>query len=107
MADSHDMTQTRVPPGFPARVPGKTLVPLVDIELLRMEGRIALDDDGFSAHLLQLVEPAGISYLQRFDHLWMHAKQDILTLQVVLHLAHLDVDLVADRGRALDHPRPG
>src|ERR1700730_231554 len=86
---------------------GRTPYFLVDIELLRMEGRIALDDDGFTAHLLQLVEPAGVSYLQRFDHLWMYPEQDILTLQMVLHLAHLDVDLVANRGRALDHARPG
>src|SRR6201999_3772824 len=81
MADNRDMTQSRVPPG-------RTLLSLVDIELLRMEGRIALDDDRFTAHLLQLIEPAGVPYLQRLDHLRVYAQEDILTLQMVLHLAH-------------------
>src|ERR1700675_4152681 len=80
---------------------------LVDIELLRMEGRIALDDDRFTAHLLQLIEPAGVPELQRLDHLRVYAQEDILTLQMELHLAHLDVDLVANRGRTLDHARAG
>jgi len=79
----------------------------VDIELLRMEGRIAFDDDGFTAHLLQLIEPAGIGQLQRLDHLRMHPQQNVLALQMKLHFAHLDIDLVAHRGRALHHAGAG
>ncbi len=37
----------------------------------------------------------------------MHPKQDVLTLQMKLHLAHLDIDFVANCRRALDHARAG
>src|SRR5262249_51890971 len=68
---------------------------LVNVELLGMQRWIALDDDRLAGHLFDFVQPASVIRLERLHDLRMHAQQHIVSLQVLLHLAHLDINLVA------------
>src|ERR1039458_4650524 len=76
---------------------------LVDVELLRVKGRVALDEDGLAHHLFHLLQPFCAGRLQLFDHLGMDAQHDVAAFEMLMHLAHLDVDVVADGDRRLDH----
>ena len=78
-------------------------IELVDVELLRVEAGIALDEDGLADHLFHLLQPLGAWGLELLDDFGMHAQHDVAALEVALHLAHLDVDLVADGDGRLDH----
>ncbi len=60
---------------------------LLNVKLLRVQRRVRLDDDGFAHHLLVLVDPAPAAALQLFDDLRVHTQHDILTFEVLLHLA--------------------
>src|SRR5581483_7327621 len=75
----------------------------MNVELLRMQRRIALHDDRFADHLFHFIQPASIVRLQSLYHFRMHAQQHIIPLQMLLHLSHLDINFVADRHRALHH----
>src|SRR5260370_23732764 len=92
--------------GCPLRVTSdrwRTRLMLVDVELLGVKGRIGLDQDGLADHLLHLLEPAGAGILERLDDLRMDAQHDVATAEMLVHLAHLDVDVVADGDGRLDH----
>ena len=69
---------------------------LVNVELLRVESGIGLDEDRFADHLFHLLQPAAGGGLEGFDDIGMDAEHDIAAVEVALHLAHLDVDVVAD-----------
>ena len=78
---------------------------LVDVELLRMKRRIGLNQDRLAYHLLHLLQPARRGALELLDDLRIDAQHHIATIQMLLHLAHLDVDVIADRHRRLHHAR--
>ena len=75
----------------------------MDVELLRVKSRIRLDQNRLADHLLHLLEPLGARSLELLDHLRVDAEHYVATVEVLLHLAHLDVDVVADSDRRLDH----
>src|SRR6266567_9022357 len=68
---------------------------LVDVELLGVEAGVGFDEDGFADHLFHLLEPAGAGGLELFDDLWVDPQHDVSAVEMLLHLAHLDVDVVA------------
>src|ERR1035437_5075895 len=68
-----------------------------------MQGGVALDEEIFAGQRFELGNPTGIVGFEDFDGFGIDAQQHVGVLEVLLHLAKLGVDLVADRGRALDH----
>src|SRR5258705_9100719 len=80
---------------------------LVDVELLGVKAGVGFDEDGFADHLLHLLKPAGAGGLELFDDLWVDPQHDVAALEVTLHLAHLDVDVVAYGDGRFDHAGSG
>src|ERR1700727_175800 len=76
---------------------------LVNVELLGMKSWIRLDEDRLADHLLHLLEPLCAGSLELLDDLGVDAEHHVATVEVFLHLAHLDVDVIADRDGRLDH----
>jgi rhodanese-related sulfurtransferase len=74
----------------------------VNIELLRVEAWVRLDQDGLPRDLFHLLQPLG-GRLQLLDHVRVDSQHDVAAVEVAGHLAHLDVDVVADRYRRLHH----
>jgi len=79
----------------------------MDVELLRVEGGIGLDEDRLADHLFHLLEPARARRLELLDDLGVDAEHDVATVEMLVHLAHLDVDVVADGDGRLDHAGSG
>src|ERR1039457_6435027 len=80
---------------------------LVNVELLRVEGGVALHQDGLADHLFHLLQPLRARRLQLLDHLGVYAQHYIASIEVLVHFAHLDVDVVADGDGRLDHSGAG
>ena len=68
-----------------------------------MQRRVALDQNVLAGQLLEVSEPAVAVRLEHLHRLGMHAQHHVGVLKVLPHLAHLDVNLVADGGGALHH----
>ena len=66
-----------------------------------------LDEDGLADHLLHLLQPLAPERLELLDDLGVDAQHDIAAVEVLLHLAHLDVDVVADGDGRFDHAGAG
>src|SRR6266702_1594420 len=80
---------------------------LVDVELLGMQAWIALDENRLANHLFHLLQPLRPRCLQLFDDFGVDAQHDVSTVEMLVHLAHLDVDVVADGDRRFDHSGAG
>ena len=74
----------------------------MDVELLRVEAWVGLDEDGFAAHLFHLLQPPGGGF-ELLDDLRVDAQHDIAAVEMLMHLAHLDVDVIADGDWGFDH----
>src|ERR1035437_1086912 len=68
-----------------------------------MQGGVAFDEDVLAGQFFKLGEPTGVVGFEDLDGFGVDAQQNVGVLEVLLHLAQLGVDLVADGGRALDH----
>ncbi len=79
----------------------------MDVELLGVQAGIALDEDGLADHLFHLLQPFRAGRLELLDDLGVDAQHDVAAVEVLLHLAHLDVDVVADGDRRFDHAGAG
>src|SRR6266851_8150195 len=103
------MTIFREDPKFLERVQknGEGRKTLVDVELLGVEAGVGFDEDGFPDHLFHLLGSSGAGGLELFDDLGVDAQHDVAALEIALHLAHLDVDVVADGDGRFDHAGSG
>ena len=79
----------------------------MDVELFGVKGRVAFHDDSAANHLLEFAEPLSIVRLECLDDFRMDPEKNVTALKVLLHLAQLSVDLVADGDRTFDHARAG
>ncbi len=75
----------------------------MNVELLRVKARIGFDENRLANHLFHLLQPLRARRLQLFDDLGIDAQHHVAAVEMLLHLAHLDVDVVADSHRRLDH----
>src|SRR3954468_17358288 len=80
---------------------------LLDVELLLMQRHVGLHDHRALGQLFHLLQPARARGFQRLADLGIHAQHDVRLVHRLRHLAHLDVDLVADGRHRLDQPRAG
>src|ERR1700731_4042995 len=85
----------------------RTKTSLVDVELLGVEARVGFDEDRLSDHLFHLLQPAGAGGLELLDDLGVDPQHDVAAVEMLLHLAHLDVDVVADGDGRFDHAGAG
>ena len=69
----------------------------MNVKLLGMERGIGFDKDRLADHLLHLLQPLGAWRLELFDDLWVDPQHDISAIQMLVHLPHLDVDVVSVR----------
>src|ERR1700753_3885678 len=68
-----------------------------------MEAWIRLHEDFRPAHLFHLLQPLSAGRLELLHNLRIHPQHDVALLQMPMHLAELNEDLVADRNRRLRH----
>ncbi len=52
------------------------------------------DEDGFADHLLHLLKPLGAGRFELLDDFRVDAEHNVAAVEVALHLAHLDIDVV-------------
>ncbi len=58
-------------------------------------------------HLFHLLQPFCAGGLELLDDFGMDAQHDVAAVEMLVHLAHLDVDVVADGDGRLDHAGAG
>ena len=74
---------------------------LVDVELLLVQGGVALHDHRLLGEFFHLDERAAVVGFEGFGDLGIHAQHYVRVLQVLGHFAHLEVNVIADRGHGL------
>src|SRR5271168_2799296 len=76
---------------------------LVNVELLPVERRVAVDDDALFGPALEFFHQSGLARLERLGDFRMDAEREARAIQLRRHFARLRLRLVANGVDALDH----